>query len=144
MRTVSVLLSCLVVAFLVAPAAAEDLDRVVAGLSYRLNGGPRPGIVQVVRVRHEAGRVFVRHADGSAEWVDAKRLAARPQPIATDAGPYLFVAAALACLLDEDRCALAARPTTLEARPARQPSAGGGNEALTSMSVIAEIPQPVR
>jgi len=105
MRTAALMLSCLVGAFVVAPATAEDFHHVVAGLNYRIAHGAHAGLAQAVRSHPNTGKVLVRYANAETEWVDAKRLTAQPQPLATEAGPYLFVAAALACLLDKSGCA---------------------------------------
>lgn len=104
MRTASLALPCLLIASLAFPAAAEEFDRVVAGLNYRVTGNGGAGLVQAVRVRRDTAQVLVRHPNARTEWVDAVRLVAQPQQVATDGGPYLFVAAALACLLDPHGC----------------------------------------
>ncbi|MCD6681233.1 MAG: hypothetical protein LT102_11360 [Burkholderiaceae bacterium] len=118
MRTAALMLSCLVGAFVVAPAAAEDFHRVVAGLNYRIAHGAHGGLAQAVRSSPSTGKILVRYANTKTEWVDAQRLSAQPQPLATEAGPYLFVAAALACLLDTSGCVRAAgSPTTQTVAP---------------------------
>lgn len=104
MHAAVLLVSCLVGASFVATAVAEELHRVVTGLNYRVSDGERGEIAQAARVRLADGKVLVRYPDAKTEWVAAARLAAQPQPVSTDAGPYLFVAAALACLLDERAC----------------------------------------
>lgn len=116
MRMAPLTLSCLVGASLVAPAAAEDFHRVVAGLNYRVADGADAPLVQAVRLRPDTGQVLVRYANAKVEWVDAERLAALPQPVATDAGSYLFVVAALACLLDRDGCVRGPATRPLRAR----------------------------
>lgn len=132
MRTAASLLSCLAAACFVASAAAEDPDRVVAGLNYRVADGVDAELAQAVRVRPGTGKVLVRYSNARTEWVDAARLVAQPQSLATDAGPYLFVAAALACLLDRGGCAgnAAARPTPGIVRPGRMNAPDRGDEAI--------------
>jgi len=124
MRTAALMLSCLVGAFVVAPAAAEDFHRVVAGLNYRIAQGAHGKLAQAVRSSPNTGKILVRYANAQTEWVDAQRLSAQPQPLATEAGPYLFVAAALACLLDTSGCARHAgsqTPPTMASPPSRAP-----------------------
>lgn len=104
MHTAVLWVSCLVGASVVAPAVAEELDRVVIGLNYRVSDGEHGEMAQAARLRLADGKVLVRYPDARTEWVAAARLVAQPQPVSTDAGPYLFVAAALACLLDERAC----------------------------------------
>ncbi len=116
MRIAPLTLSCLVGASLAAPVAAEDFHRVVAGLNYRVADGADAPLVQAVRLRPDTGQVLVRYANAKVEWVDAARLAALPQPVATDAGSYLFVVAALACLLDRDGCVRGPAPQSFRAR----------------------------
>ena len=127
MRTAALTLSCLVATFAAAPATAEDVNRVVAGLNYSVSGG-HVAIAQAVRVRRGTGTVLVRYPDARTEWVDAARLVSQAQPVSSDTGPYLFVVAALACLLDENGCvrnasagaAASAMPAATAARaPAR-------------------------
>lgn len=113
------LLSSLVCASLVAPAAAEEFHRVVAGLNYRVADGGETSLVQAVRLRPETRQVMVRYANARTEWVDASRLASLSQPVATDAGSYLFAVAALACLLEGNGCLRAPVSRTL---PAREPA----------------------
>jgi hypothetical protein len=88
------------------PLAAEPLHKVVAGLNYQVQRSASEALVQAVRVRRDTGQVLVRYTNGKTGWVDASELRAYRQPIATDAGSYLFVAAAMACLLDEHRCGI--------------------------------------
>jgi len=129
MRIAALTLSCLVSAFLVAPAAAENSHRAVAGLHYRIAGSSNAGLAQAVRVRADARKVLVRYPNAKTEWVDAERLIAQPQPLATEAGPYLFVVAALACLLDENKCVRNPASKVMPAitpRATRTPVVGGG------------------
>ncbi|HEY0879113.1 MAG TPA: hypothetical protein VGE10_11745 [Zeimonas sp.] len=133
MRTAASMLSCLAVASFAASATAEDFHRVVAGLNYRVAGGVDAELAQAVRVRPDTGKVLVRYSNARTEWVDPARLAAQPQPLATDSGPYLFVAAALACLLDRDGCArkAAAQPTAWTVSRSGRANAVGGRDGIT-------------
>lgn len=150
MRIGSRTLSCLVCASLAAPAAAEEFHRVVAGLNYRVADVGDASLVQAVRVRPDTRQVLVRHANAKTEWVDAARLTALPQPVATDAGSYLFAVAALACLLDRNGClriptrearssAPPARTLPSQAAPEAAPQAGG----LTSVRATS-VPEATR
>ena len=89
-----------------ASAVAETAERIVAGLKYRITQSEPDELVQAVRVRRVTGEVMVRYTNGRTAWVDAAELTAYRQAIATDSGSYLFVVAALACLMDTDRCGL--------------------------------------
>lgn len=113
MRALTVTMCVLSWACIGSPALAEEVDRVVAGLNYRVADGGSHLLAQAVRVRRDTGAVLVRYANAQTAWVDASRLSAYRQPVSTDAGPYLFVAAALACLLDEQRCV---RPDRVRSR----------------------------
>lgn len=140
MRIAALTLSCLVSAFLVAPAAAENSHGAVAGLYYRIAGSTYAGLAQAVRVRADTGKVLVRYPNAKTEWVEPERLIAQPQPLATDAGPYLFVVAALACLLDENKCV---RHAASHAAPAITPRATGtpafGGGKLTPASATSPV-----
>jgi len=128
MRIVPLALSCLACASFVPPAAAEPAGRVVSGLTYRVEG-EQPGRAQAVRVRAETGKVLVRYENARTAWVDAHRLVAQPQPVAAHGGSYLFVVAALACLLDEQGCARRTTPVADAATRAVPASEAGFKRA---------------
>ena len=125
MRTASVLLSAFLCAGVPAQALAGEAAKVVPGLNYQIaQDGPQV-LVQAVRVRPDTGQVLIRHTNGRTAWVDASELRAHRQPVATEAGGYLFVAAAIACLMDEHRCQLGVNrsaSTPTRSKPADSPA----------------------